>query len=133
MYNPYGVSVDRINKQIEDLQQMKGQMLQPAPINNFINTNKVELEGKIITDGQTAQDTIVQNKTIIVDEEHRKVSIKEPNGNITREYEIIIPKTKEELRIEELENNNKLLQEKIKEMEVKYGYKEFNQPIKSIE
>lgn len=107
MYMPQP-NLDRINRQIEDLNQLKQQIQsqpQVAPINNYINTNtpKIEMEAKMLTKGQTVEDVIVQNKTVFIDEDNSKVYIKDIDGTINKEYEIVVPKTPEQLRIEELE------------------------------
>lgn len=126
MNNFYGmnpqINIDRINKQIDDLNNLKMQMQNPpqqAPINNYINTNvpKIEMEAKYLQKGQSINDIIIQNRTLFIDEENKKVVIKEEDGNISKEYEIIIPLTKEQKEIQDLKNTNLLLENKLKEME----------------
>lgn len=120
-FNPmYGQqnNIDRINRQIEDLQNLRTQIqTQPvAPINNYINTNgpTIEMEAKILKGEQTVEDTIVQNKTLFVDEKNQKIKIKEVDGTISKEYDIVVPKDEKDLKIEELQN-------KILEMERRFN------------
>lgn len=129
-YNPYNMqqpNIDRINRQIEDLQSLKTQIqAQPqpvTPINNYINTNtpNIEMEAKILKEGQTVEDTIVQNRTLFIDEQNQKIQIKEVDGTISKEYKIVVPKDEKDLKIEELQN-------KILEMERRFENDRLSEP-----
>ena len=81
-YYTYQPNLDRINRQIEELTNLRTQIQQQpqqVPVQNIINTTpqKVDLEAKVLTDGQTVRDTLVQNRTVFIDEKNKKVSIKE--------------------------------------------------------
>lgn len=109
--NPQG-NVDRINKQIEDLTNMKNQyqnMIQPqpqAPIQNIINTNNgsnSDFEARFLKDSETPDTIMIQKKTLFIDEKNSKITIKEANGDISKTYDIVVPKDPKDLKIEQLE------------------------------
>lgn len=108
----YNYNIDRIEKQIADLNNLKMQMQQP-PVQTIINTGiKAEMEAKILSNGENVQDIMIQNRTLFVDEKKSRVYIKELDGTISKEYEIIVPKDPKDAKIEELEK-------KLKEMEMR--------------
>ena len=102
MYSQYQMS--NIDRQIEELNRLKLSM-QQAPINNIINTSTVEFEAKMVKENEDINNILVQHKTAFIDLHNSKLSIKELDGTITT-YDIIIPKTKEELEIEQLKEEN---------------------------
>ena len=121
MYNP---ELQRIDRQIEDLQRMKAayqNMSQPMPINNIINTqNQPVFEAKFTNENPS--DIFVQNKTAFIDLKNGILTIKEPDGEM-KQYGVILPKDEKDLKIESLER-------KIQEMEVKLNERtEYNKPI----
>lgn len=122
MYNP--VDLQRIDRQIEDLQRMKAnyqQMSQPMPINNIINTqNQPVFEAKFTNENPS--DIFVQNKTAFIDLKNGVLTVKEPDGNM-KQYGIILPKDEKDVKIENLEM-------KIREMEMRLN--EHTEPIKSV-
>ena len=90
------------------------------------------MEGKILKNNENVNDIIVMNRTMFLDESNKKLYIKEKDGTISKEYEIVIPKTKEELKIEELSTNNEKLSQKIQELEAKLNEQsnaKYNEPI----
>lgn len=111
MYNP--VELNRIDRQIEDLQRLKASyQSMPQPINNIINTPpqvQPVFEARFTTENPS--DIYVQNKTAFIDLKNGKLSIKEPDGEL-KEYFIILPKDEKDLKIENLER-------KIREMETR--------------
>lgn len=111
MYNP--IELQRIDRQIEDLQRMRAayQNMQPTPINNIINTNNNQTVFEAKFTNENPSDIFVQNKTAFINLKNGILTIKEPDGEM-REYGIILPKDEKDLKIENLEN-------KIKEMEMK--------------
>ena len=122
MYNP--MELQRIDRQIEDLQRMKTayQNMQPMPINNIINTanNQPVFEAKFTNENPS--DIFVQNKTAFIDLKNGILTIKETDGEM-KEYGIVLPKDEKDLKIESLEM-------KIKEMEMRLN--ERAESIKSI-
>lgn len=103
---PYQNSIDRINQQIAEMQRLKDsyQALSQQPIQNIINTNgsNVEFEARYLNENEKPEEILIQRKTAFISLNNSKLYIKELNGDITT-YEIVIPKTPEQLRIEELE------------------------------
>lgn len=134
MFNPTN-SINQIENQIRNLENLKQQYqqsFQQTPIQQFINaTPPVEMEGKILKNNENINDIIVMNRTMFLDESNKKLYIKEKDGTISKEYEIVIPKTKEELKIEELSTNNEKLSQKIQELEAKLNEQsnaKYNEP-----
>lgn len=122
MYNP--VDLQRIDRQIEDLQRMKAnyqQMSQPMPINNIINTqNQPVFEAKFTNENPS--DIFVQNKTAFIDLKNGVLTVKEPDGEM-KQYGIILPKDEKDVKIENLEM-------KIREMEMRLN--EHTEPVKPV-
>lgn len=128
MYNP--IDIQRIDRQIEDLQRMKANfqnmgMGQP-PINNIITTPQQVpapqpiFEAKFTTENPS--DILVANKTAFINLKDGRLSIKEVDGEI-KEYFLILPKDEKDLKIENLES-------KLREMEMKFNeYSKSNEPI----
>lgn len=120
------VDLNRIDRQIEDLQRMKAAYQnvpsQPSPINNIITTQNQQplFEAKFTTENPA--DILVQNKTAFIDLKNAKLTIKNVDGD-SKEYSIILPKDEKDLKIENLEK-------KLKEMEMKLNeYPKLNRPI----
>lgn len=99
MFNAINPMVD-IDRRIEDLQNLKRNYQQP--ITNIINTNQSEFEARFISENENVNEIFIQKKTAFIDLKNGVLSIKELNGDITN-YKIEIPKTPEQLKIEELE------------------------------
>ena len=113
MYNnPMMNQLLRNRDQIDNLIQ---QYNQPTPIQNFINATGIDFEAKILTNGEDVSNIMVQRRTLFVDEKNHKVVVKEVNGTISKEYEIVVPKDEKDLKIEELENKLKKMEEKLNE------------------
>lgn len=105
-FNPQ-VSIDRINQQISELEKMKSNFQnvpQPQPIQNIINTNSqnIDFEARIINENEKVDEILVTRRTAFISPENGYLKIKEIDGTIT-EYGLIVPKTPEQLKIEELE------------------------------
>lgn len=123
MYNP--IDIQRIDRQIEDLQRIKAnyqQMSQPtAPINNIINTqNQPIFEAKFTNENPS--DIYIQNKTAFIDLKNGILTIKETDGEM-KQYGLILPKDEKDLKIENLER-------KLQEMELRLNeHSESTKPI----
>ena len=115
-YNPNQGIMNQLLRQKENVENMinqYSQMPSQAPIQNIINqSSNLEFEARILTDGEDISNIGITRKTLFVDEKNKKVAIKELDGTISKEYEIIVPKDEKDLKIEELET-------RLKEMEVK--------------
>lgn len=118
MYNnPYfnqQSNIERINNQIKELENLKGQYqnIPQQPIQNIINTNanqSIEFEARFVNENEEVENIPINRKTAFISPKNGYLKIKEINGDITK-YDLIPPKDEKDLRIEELEK-------KIKEME----------------
>ena len=140
MYNP--MEIQRIDRQIEDLQRLKTNMQSMGvgaqqPINNIITTPQSVIpqqpifEAKFTTENPS--DILITNKTAFINLKDGKLSIKEVDGEL-KEYFLIMPKDEKDLKIESLENKLKKMEEKlnqqvmIKEDNIN-EYAKFNEPI----
>ena len=121
-YNAYSNPIDRIDNQMKELENLKRnyQNSQARPIQNIINTNgsQIDFEARILSENENPDEIPVQRKTAFIDLKNGVLSIKDVNGKI-EEYKIEIPKTPEQLKIEELERQNKELLSKLEEKERK--------------
>ena len=110
--NPMTNQLLRQKEQIENLIQ---QYNQPTPIQNFINTTGLDFEAKILTNGEDISNIMINRRTLFVDEKNHKVVVKEMDGTISKEYEIVVPKDEKDLKIEELEKKLQEMEERINE------------------
>ncbi len=103
----------RYKDNIDNLINQYGQA-QP-PVQNIINTsgNTSDTEVRYLKENEDINNIIVSKKTLFIDETKAKISIKEIDGTISKTYDIIVPKDEKDLKIEELENKLKELEEKI--------------------
>lgn len=122
MFNPYSYqpSLERINRQIEDLQNLKMQMQNPQPmqpVNNFIN-NTPQTQGqnmyelKKLNDNDEVENLGILADTIFIGS--TKMQIKKTDGtiekyNITKYY----PVDPKDEKISQLEEEVKKLKEMI--------------------
>lgn len=101
---------------VENLIQQYSQMPQQAPIQNIINQgSNIEIEARILNEGEDISNIAIMRKTLFVDETNKKVVIKEVDGTISKEYEIVIPLDEKDKKILELENKLKEMEEKVDE------------------
>ena len=115
--NPYfnqQTNIERINNQIKELENLKGQYqsIPQQPIQNIINTNanqSIDFEARFVNENEEVENIPINRKTAFISPKNGYLKIKEINGDITK-YDLIPPKDEKDLRIEELEK-------KIKEME----------------
>ena len=108
-YNPnnnfYGQNnnqmMNQLLRQRDNIDNLINQYSQPlftqpqAPVQNIINTNStspIEMEAKYLKSGESVNDILISNKTLFIDEEHSKIYIKDVNGSIIKNYDIVIPK-----------------------------------------
>lgn len=121
-YNAYSNPIDRIDNQMKELENLKRnyQNSQARPIQNIINTNgsQIDFEARILNENEKPDEIPIQRKTAFIDLKNGVLSIKDVNGKI-EEYKIEIPKTPEQLKIEELERQNKELLSKLEDKERK--------------
>lgn len=122
-YNPYNAfnnPMERIDNQIKELENLKKgyqNMPQAQPIQNIINTNgsQTDFEAIILNENQSPDEILVKHKTMFFEPKKGKLSIKEINGDIVS-YDVIMPKTPEQLENEELKRKINELEMKINEL-----------------
>ena len=97
------------------MQQQMQEPKQQQPIQNiFTNTtptnNNDYYMAKILKSGETSASQIVTQKTFFLDLDNKRLDIKDVTGDVIS-YEIILPKDKKDIKIEELEKEIKELKE----------------------
>ena len=117
-YNNYYSNQNMMNnllRQKESIENLITQYSQPqAPVQNIINTgSSLDFEARILTEGEDISNIAINRKTLFVDEKNKKVSVKELDGTISKQYDIVVPKDAKDLKIEELEKRLKEMEEKI--------------------
>ena len=115
---PYGNNmINQLYRQKDNIENMIAQYAnpQPAPVQNIINTSTStnDTEIKYLSKNDDVNNIIIMKKTVFIDEYNNKIMIKELDGTISKSYDIIVPKDEKDLKIEELENKRKELEEKI--------------------
>lgn len=123
MYNPYNLNVERLRNQKQEIDNLLNNyqnisQQQPMNVFNVGNTPQIEFEARIIGEKDKPDEILIQRKTMFFEPKNGKLYIKELNGEL-KSYDVILPKTEEQLRIEELEKQNKELLEKLKERKTK--------------
>lgn len=109
--NPYNNPMDRIDNQIRELENLKKgyQNLPQQPTNIFNvgnNTPQINFEARMLEENEKPEEILVQRKTMFFDDKKGRLYIKEINGDI-KEFKVELPKTPEQLKIEELERKVK--------------------------
>jgi hypothetical protein len=85
------------------------------PVQNIINTTGTtsDTDVRYVKPGEDISNLIISKKTLFIDEDNSKISIKEVDGNISKVYNIIVPKDEKDIKIEELEKKIKELEERL--------------------
>lgn len=117
-YNLYGNNQNMINqllRQKDNIENMINQYSQPqAPVQNIINTGlTTDFEARILNENEEVQNILINKRTMFLDKNNKKLYIKETDGKISEEYEIIIPLDAKDKKILELEKRLKEMEEKI--------------------
>ena len=73
---------------------------------------------RILAEDEQVDNIYVSKRTMFLDKKNKKVIIKETDGKISEEYQIIIPLDEKDKKIIELENRLKEMEERIN---VKYA------------
>lgn len=106
----------RQKENVESMINQYSQIQNQPPIQNIINQgSNLEFEARILTNGEDISNIGITRRTLFVDEENKKVVIKEVDGTISKEYEIIVPLDEKDRKILELENKLKEMEDKINE------------------
>ena len=122
---PYGNNmINQLYRQKENIENMitqYAQNLQQPPVQNIINTsnNTSDTDVKYLNNNEDVSNIIINKKTLFIDEKNSKISIKETDGTISKVYNIIVPKDEKDLKIEELENKLKELEERVNDQSTK--------------
>jgi hypothetical protein len=122
-YNPNQPVINQLMRQKDNIDNLLNQYTQPqVPVQNIINTGVgPDFEARVLTEDEDVSNILISKRTMFLDKKHKKVLIKELDGSISEEYEIIIPLDEKDKKILELES-------KVKEMEVKIN--EYTKPTK---
>lgn len=116
-YNNYNGMINQLYRQKENIDNMINQystMQQQPPVQNIINTsNSTDIDVKFLKNDEDISNIIIAKRTLFIDEKNSKIALKELDGEISKSYDIIIPKDPKDIKIEELEAKIKGLEEKI--------------------
>lgn len=130
MANFYGYGqnqnfVNQLLRQKDNIENMLNQCAQPqAPVQNIINAGiPTEFEAKILGEDELVENVLVNKRTMFLDKKNKKLCVKEVDGKISEEYEIVVP-------LDEKDKKILALEQKIKEMEEIINVKlpKFNEP-----
>ena len=119
--NNFGFSnqsmLNQLFRQKDNIENLISQYSQPqAPVQNIINTsNSTDFEARILKENEQIENILINKRTMFLDETNKKLTIKELDGTISKEYEIVIPLDAKDKRILELENKLKEMEDKINE------------------
>ena len=112
MANMYGFNnqnmLNQLMRQKDNIDNLISQYSQP-PVQNIINTGS-DFEARILNENEQVENILISKKTMFLDESNKKLIVKEVDGTISKEYEIVIPLDEKDKKILDLEN-------KLKEME----------------
>ena len=120
-YNPNQNMINQLLKQKDNVENLLNQYSQ-APVQNIINTGTLDFEARILKDDEEIENIFINKRTMFLDKKNKKVVIKETDGKISEEYEIIIPLDEKDKKILDLES-------RLKEMEDKFN--EYSKPIRT--
>lgn len=97
------------------IDEMLNTNVQPQPMNVFnVGGTQLEFEARMISKDEKPNEIMVQRRTAFICLDNATLTIKELNGD-TKEYKLILPKTKEQLENEDLKRRVKELEDKLKE------------------
>lgn len=98
-------------KQKENIDNMINQYSQQQPpVQNIINTiPPTDFEARILKDNEDINNVFINKRTMILDKKNKRLIVKEPNGNILEDFEIIVPLDEKDKKILALENEIKEL------------------------
>ena len=103
--------LNQLMKQKENIDNMINQYSQQQPpVQNIINTiPPTDFEARILKENEDINNVFINKRTMLLDKKNRLLIVKEPNGNIIEQYEIVIPLDEKDKRIMALENEIKEL------------------------
>lgn len=112
MYNN-NFMLDKLSRQKEEIENLMRNYQQPMNVFNVGNTS-IDFEARMIGKDEKPSEIMVQRKTAFICLDNPLLTIKEVNGDM-KEYEIVIPKTPEQIENEKLKEKIKELEKQIKE------------------
>jgi len=115
MYNYNNNMMNQLYRQRDNIDNMINQYsANQPPVQNIINTsNSSDIDVRFLNPNDDVANILITKRTLFIDENKAEIKLKELNGEISKSYQIIIPKDEKDLKIEELENKLKELEEKI--------------------
>lgn len=111
-YFPNQNMLNQLMRQKDNIDNLINQYSQP-PVQNIINTG-TDFEARILKENEQVDNILINKRTMFLDEFNKKLTIKEVDGTISKEYDIVIPLDEKDKKILDLEN-------KLKEMEDKFN------------
>lgn len=102
--------INQLMRQKDNIDNLISQYSQPSPVQNIINTG-VDFEARILKDNEEAENTYVSRRTMFLDKKNKKLLIKETDGTISEQYEIVLPLDEKDKKILELEKRVKELED----------------------
>ena len=114
-YNPNQGMINQLLRQKDNIDNMINQYSQPqAPVQNIINAAiPVEFEARILKDDEDVENTFINKRTMFLDKKNKRIVIKEIDGKISEQYEIILPLDEKDKKILELEKRLKEMEDKV--------------------
>ena len=112
-YYPNQAMLNQLFRQKDNIDNLISQYQQP-PVQNIINTG-TDFEARILKENEQVENILINRKTMFLDEQNKKLYIKEVDGTISKEYEIVIPLDEKDKKILELESKLKEMEGKINE------------------
>lgn len=107
--------LNQLLRQKDNVENLISQYTQPQqPIQNIINTG-TDFEARILKDDEEVSNIFINKRTMFLDKKNKKLLIKELDGKISEEYEIIIPLDEKDKKILELEKKLKEMEGKVNE------------------
>ena len=119
MANMYGFNnqgmLNQLMRQKDNIDNLINQYSQPQqPIQNIINTG-TDFEARILKDGEQIENILISKKTMFLDEANKRLVVKEVDGTISKEYEVVVPLDEKDKKILELESRLKEMEGKLNE------------------
>ena len=89
-YNPNQPMINQLMRQRDNIENLLNQYSQPQmPVQNIINTAGIEFEARILGDDEQLENILINKRTMFLDKKNKRLAIKELDGKISEEYEIV--------------------------------------------
>lgn len=104
-FNSNQSMINQLMRQKDNIDNMINQYSQPQqPIQNIINTGiGVDFEARVLKDDEEVENIYINKRTMFLDKKNKRVVIKEVDGKISEEYEIVMPLDEKDMHIKTLE------------------------------